>query len=58
MVWSQGGSRLVADLRTSGLPVTDEAGRLFTRADISPMTMPPRQVPTLLHHGSANSSAL
>jgi len=25
--------------------------RLFTRADISPMTMPPRQVPTLLRHG-------
>jgi hypothetical protein len=33
------------------LPVTDEAGRLLTRADISPMTTPPRQAPTRLHHG-------
>jgi hypothetical protein len=42
--------RDVEDLEQA-LPVTDEAGRLFTRADISRMTMPPRQVPTLLRHG-------
>jgi hypothetical protein len=33
------------------LPLTNEAGRLLARADISPMTPAPRKAPTRLHHG-------